>query len=150
MAVGVSRPSSITQTTSIDSFSMSEVELSTYYDLSAGNYPDQELIVDRPATSSTAKTSSEASQGVSRESNTFAVSSIQAPIQCHTALSIQPLFMRLPRRLIFLLPFILPHPYLHPFPLTLALLLFHLLTYLSHQYPLQYPRRTRLHHRLLL
>ncbi|CAI4874750.1 CLL_collapsed_G0012440.mRNA.1.CDS.1 [Saccharomyces cerevisiae] len=76
VAVGVSRPSSITQTTSIDSFSMSEVELSTYYDLSAGNYPDQELIVDRPATSSTAKTSSEASQGVSRESNTFAVSSI--------------------------------------------------------------------------
>ena len=76
MAVGVSRPSSITQTTSIDSFSMSEVELSTYYDLSAGNYPDQELIVDRPATSSTAETSSEASQGVSRESNTFAVSSI--------------------------------------------------------------------------
>ncbi|AJU83331.1 Hkr1p [Saccharomyces cerevisiae YJM1190] len=76
VAVGVSRPSSITQTTSIDSFSMSEVELSTYYDLSAGNYPDQELIVDRPATSSTAETSSEASQGVSRESNTFAVSSI--------------------------------------------------------------------------
>ncbi|CAI7223994.1 CGH_1_collapsed_G0012520.mRNA.1.CDS.1 [Saccharomyces cerevisiae] len=76
VAVGVSRPSSITQTTSIDSFSMSEIELSTYYDLSAGNYPDQELIVDRPATSSTAKTSSEASQGVSRESNTFAVSSI--------------------------------------------------------------------------
>ncbi|CAI4525323.1 BAP_1a_G0021760.mRNA.1.CDS.1 [Saccharomyces cerevisiae] len=76
VAVGVSRPSSITQTTSIDSFSMSEVELSTYYDLSAGNYPDQELIVDRPATSSTAKTSSEASQDVSRESNTFAVSSI--------------------------------------------------------------------------
>ncbi|CAI4362040.1 CNT_collapsed_G0012930.mRNA.1.CDS.1 [Saccharomyces cerevisiae] len=76
VAVGVSWPSSITQTTSIDSFSMSEVELSTYYDLSAGNYPDQELIVDRPATSSTAKTSSEASQGVSRESNTFAVSSI--------------------------------------------------------------------------
>lgn len=76
VAVGVSRPSSITQTTSIDSFSMSEVELSTYYDLSAGNYPDQELLVDRPATSSTAKTSSEASQGVSRESNTFAVSSI--------------------------------------------------------------------------
>ncbi|CAI4381522.1 ALI_HP2_G0032560.mRNA.1.CDS.1 [Saccharomyces cerevisiae] len=76
VAVGVSRPSSITQTTSIDSFSMSEVELSTYYDLSAGNYPDQELIVDRPATSSTAKTSSETSQGVSRESNTFAVSSI--------------------------------------------------------------------------
>ncbi|AJU95979.1 Hkr1p [Saccharomyces cerevisiae YJM1342] len=74
VAVGVSRPSSITQTTSIDSFSMSEVELSTYYDLSAGNYPDQELIVDRPATSSTSKTSSEASQGVSRESNTFAVS----------------------------------------------------------------------------
>ncbi|AJU88873.1 Hkr1p [Saccharomyces cerevisiae YJM1252] len=76
VAVGVSRPSSITQTTSIDSFSMSEVELSTYYDLSAGNYPDQELIVDRPATSSTAETSSEASQGVSRESNSFAVSSI--------------------------------------------------------------------------
>ncbi|CAD6613820.1 BAH_G0012340.mRNA.1.CDS.1 [Saccharomyces cerevisiae] len=76
VAVGVSRPSSITQTTSIDSFSMSEVELSTYYDLSAGNYPDQELIVDRSATSFTAKTSSAASQGVSRESNTFAVSSI--------------------------------------------------------------------------
>ncbi|CAI4362129.1 BAF_collapsed_G0012790.mRNA.1.CDS.1 [Saccharomyces cerevisiae] len=74
VAVGVSRPSSITQTTSIDSFSMSEIELSTFYDLSAGNYPDQELIVDRPATSSTSKTSSEASQGVSRESNTFAVS----------------------------------------------------------------------------
>ncbi|CAD6613106.1 XXYS1_4_G0049440.mRNA.1.CDS.1 [Saccharomyces cerevisiae] len=76
VAVGVSRPSSITQTTLIDSFSMSEVELSTYYDLSAGNYPDQEVIVGRPATSFTAKTSSAASQGVSRESNTFAVSSI--------------------------------------------------------------------------
>ncbi|CAI4541791.1 BAM_G0021720.mRNA.1.CDS.1 [Saccharomyces cerevisiae] len=76
VAVGVSRPSSIMQTTSIDSFSMSEVELSTYYDLSAGNYPDQELIVDRSATSFTAKPSSAASQGVSRESNTLAVSSI--------------------------------------------------------------------------